>query len=127
VTCLHPQFLRYNSSSIKKLSDKKIFDLHNVYYTWDLDDDKLDEEGTLVCLGLGDFYVFNLMLLSVLPPLSSMTMKVCITIGYIVAIQIGQEGTALLRYFWKQSIQPALPLPIVAVLIYSFLLSIFIE
>jgi len=101
--------------------------LQDVYYSWDLDNDKLDEEEILVCLGLGDFYAFNLMLLSVLPPLSSMTMKVCITIGYIIAIQIGQEGTALLKYFFKQSIQPALPLPIVAVFIYSFLLSILIE
>ncbi|CAF3580373.1 unnamed protein product [Rotaria sordida] len=127
LSCLHPQMLRYNSDSIKKLSEKNLSDLHNIYYTWDIDDDKFDEKDILICLGIGDFYVFNLMLLNILSPLSSMTINMCITIGYIIAVQIGQEGTARIGYFCNQSKQPALPLPIVSVLIYSFLLSIFIE
>ncbi len=120
--------LRYNSDSIKKLSEKNLSDLHNIYYTWDIDDDdKFDEKDILICLGIGDFYVFNLMLLTILSPLSSMTINVCITIGYIIAVQIGQEGTARIGNFCNQSKQPALPLPIVSVLIYSFLLSMFVE
>jgi hypothetical protein len=97
------------------------------YYTWDLDDDELDEQDEFRCLGLGDFHMFNLMLLSILPSLASMTTKMCITIGYLIAVQIGREASNKLSHLYNQSGYPGLPIPVIMVSLYTILLNAFIE
>ncbi len=67
------------------------------------------------------------MLLLILSPVSSMTIKVYITIGHIIAIQIGQEATHRFGRFYNYYIQPALPLPVIFFSLYAILLNTFIE
>lgn len=71
--------------------------------------------------------MFNLMLLTILPCASSMTMKVCVTTGHIIAVHIGQEATRQLGHLYDRKRQPALPLPAVAVSIYAIILNLIIE
>jgi hypothetical protein len=91
------------------------------------DDDESDEADRIECLGLDDFLIYNLMLLRILPPLSSMATKVCITICHIIAKQIGLDATDRLECLCNQETRLALPLPVVAVTMYAFLLHLFSE
>jgi len=95
------------------------------YYNWNFDDNESDQKRE--CLGLGDFGVYNCMLLFVLPPMSSMTTKICIVIGHIIAVQIGREATDRIAILSKNSTQPAVPLPVVTVSLYFIFLNTIIE
>ena len=78
-------------------------------------------------LGLADFFFYNLMLLWVLPPLSSMTTQLCVLVGHIITIQIGAALAFELANRNECRGCPALPLPIVAVSFYALILGVFIE
>lgn len=96
------------------------------YNTWDLDQHQSNRRITRLSLGLGDFLMFNFMLLLVLNPLLSLRTNIFIFLGHIIAVHIGQEGTRQLGIIYQQSIQPALPLPVItfstyALFLYSFL------
>ncbi|CAF1072782.1 unnamed protein product [Rotaria magnacalcarata] len=97
------------------------------YYSWNFDDNESDQSDSRACLGLGDFAIFNFMLLLILPPLSSMRTKVYITIGHIIAVQIGQELTNQVEWMHNQWVQPGVPLPVIVVSFYAILLNTFIE
>lgn len=64
------------------------------------------------------------MLLLILPPLSSLKTKLYITIGYIIAVQVGQEISDQIGLIYNQYVQPALPLPVIVVSLYTILLNI---
>ncbi|CAF2400189.1 unnamed protein product [Rotaria sp. Silwood2] len=54
------------------------------------------------------------MVLFLLPPLSSMTTKIYVTIGAIISVQIGYMATSWTPIFWnKEKSILALPLPII--------------
>ncbi|CAF4432706.1 unnamed protein product, partial [Rotaria magnacalcarata] len=133
--CLHPKGYLYTSRTYEKSSSNDQLELPNddpsvsvqIYDTWNPENNELDEKGYSLSLGLGDFLIFNLMLLSVLPHLSSITIKMFIAIGHIVAVQIGQEATYRLGRLCDQSAQPAVPLPVIIVTLYTILLKAFIN
>jgi hypothetical protein len=118
-----------NRRILDKLSTDGKPSLFGSYHTWnfDDDDDESDQKNNRATLGLGDFQIFNLMLLLILSPVSSMTTKIYITIGHIIAIQIGQEATDRLGRFYNQYLQPALPLPVIFFSLYAILLNTFVE
>jgi len=87
--------------------------------------EKLTDVGIL---GLGDFLFYNLMVLFILPPLSSIEMKICIGIGCIIFIQIGYIITIRTSIYAKGNLFiPALPLPVIAFSAYMILLNVFRE
>jgi hypothetical protein len=82
----------------------------------------------LELLGLGDFFCYNLMILFILPPLSSIEMKICIGIGCLIFIQIAYIIAVSTGIFSNETLyKPAASLPVVAFSVYMFLLDIFTE
>jgi hypothetical protein len=100
------------------------FRIH-LYFTAHSDDDESKPDGKqqFDYLGLGDFFFYNLMLLWIVPPLTSLSTKVAIAMGHVVAVHIGLEASDRLASLYNKISYPALPLPIVAVSIYAFLLD----
>jgi hypothetical protein len=76
-------------------------------------------------LGCGDFLVYNILVLFALPPSSSLITKICVTFGSIISVQIGSLLTYLLRRLAKKYSAPGVPLPIITVSIYLFILDLF--
>ena len=133
--CLHPQGDFYTSRTFEESSSCDLLELSKnnssiptqYYVTWNPDENQIDEKDDYASLGLDDFFIFDLMLLSVLPPLSSLTVQIYVLIGHIIAVQIGQEATYQLGRLAKQWKQPAVPLPVVMVSLYCIVLNIFID
>ncbi len=76
-------------------------------------------------MGLADFLIYDLLLLLVLSPLFSMTIKILVTLGCIVCVQVGNVGTAIIfGRLWKNYAVPALPLPVITFSIYTLILGI---
>jgi hypothetical protein len=88
--------------------------------------DKLDYQ-TGLFLGLGDFFVFNQMILFILLPLWSMITKILVVCGCIIAIQFGQCGTAYVHRLSKLSGVPGLTLPVITFSMYAFILNAIIN
>jgi len=124
---LHPKNHVHNTRILNELSTDGKPSLIGFYYSWNFDDNESDQTDYRACLGLGDFAMFNFMLLLILPPLSSTKTKLYITIGHIIAVQIGQEITNQLECIYKQWVQPGVPLPLIVVSLYAILLNTFIE
>jgi len=91
--CLHISGLFYNVRAPKKSKG----DVFTVYLPYDLEDSDEDVENPKECLGLGDFMVFNLMILFIIHPAWSMITKIFVALGCIVSIQIGYHVTGLIR------------------------------
>ncbi len=125
--CLHHDGRFYNSDLCEEYWKIDSQTLFKIYYTWDPDDNESDEEGYEAFIGHGDFYIFNIMLLSILPPLSSIITNMFVTIGYIIAVQIGCEATRWIDYYGDRLGLPGVPLPVVIVSTYALILDIFIE
>ncbi len=64
---------------------------------------------TSAALGFGDFVGYNIMVLLVVPQSSSIITKVCVTLGTIVCVQIGQLLTHWLELIVNIDLVPALP------------------
>jgi hypothetical protein len=109
-----------------ELVNDDLWDYSNVYYTSNFDNEEVNVDNTEY-IGLGDFYMYNLMLLTILPRLSSLRTKVYVLIGHIIAVQMGLKLTDQLGCRYDQRIRPALPLPVIAVSFYAFLLKNYIE
>ena len=75
-------------------------------------------------LGVADFLSYNMFVLIVLPMSSSIMIKIYITIGTIISVQIGFLLTDYLCSFLKIYAQPAVPLPVMIVSLYLFILDI---
>jgi hypothetical protein len=113
----------YKTKPFKKISKDIPTVPCGFYYTWDVDDSQSYKNGDRAALGLGDFVSFNFMLLLVLNPLSSIAANICITIGHIIAVQIGQQITHRLAILYNQCGPPALPLSLITFSIYAMLLD----
>ncbi len=88
--------------------------------------DGIDEWETSGSLSLGDFFTYNILALFAVPPSSSITIKICVTLGYIVSVQVGRLLTFLLRRLTKTTVSPDMPLPVITVSIYLLILNIII-
>jgi hypothetical protein len=120
-TCLHPDDPLRKKNMLREVSDDDIPFRVGLYFTEYSDDDDSNREDN--GLGIGDFFIYNLMLLWILPPLSTVSTKVGIAVGHIIAVQIGLDASDRLARLYKQTLYPAFPLPVVAVSIYAFLLD----
>ncbi len=124
--CLYPDGRLYKINSAEKFFDTDLQICFGVYSTWDLYDNKFNDIDGERSIGHGDFYIYNLMLLLILPPFSSMITKVLVTIGYIVIVQISCEATFRLARYYQDNL-PGVPIPVAAVSMYGIILDIFIE
>jgi hypothetical protein len=95
-----------------------------VYCTYDPNNNETDQKTSYE--GLGDFFLYNLMLLTIQPCSASTTTKVCITIGHIIPVQLGRVVAYRLSRLCELSSHPAVPLPVMMVSIYAVLLNSFI-
>ena len=96
------------------------------FYTHDI------EDGLEACkgaesLGEGDFIFYNLLLLWILPPLSSTTIQICVLFGLIIFVQIGLELTSQFGYLWKEPIMPALLFPVILVSAYGVIVDCILQ
>ncbi len=73
-----------------------------------------------------DLFVYNMLVLLALPPSSSIIIKVCVTFWTIVSVQVGSLLAYWLRSVVKQLSGPGVPLPVITVSIYLFILDIII-
>jgi hypothetical protein len=117
--CLHTKGYLYNEDPIDKFAINDMTTHASFYYTWDLDDNELDEQNKFRCVGLADFHMFNLMLLSILPSLASMTTKMYI----IIVVQIGREASNKLLINQDILVYLYLLSPFHYILFYSMLLQ----
>ncbi len=92
------------------------------YYTHDIEDGIDAIKG---CWGLGgsDFFVYNLLLLWLLPPLSSTTIKLLILFGLSINVQIGLVLTDCSRSLYEVCRMPGLPLPVIFVSTYALIID----
>ena len=111
----------------QELSNNELSIPVRFYVTWDPNENGPNLQDDYACLGLDDFFFYNLMLLCVLPPLSSLEVQIYVLIGHIIAVQIGQEATHQLGRLFKQWDQPALPLPVMVVTLYAVVLQLFLR
>jgi len=92
-----------------------------VYYTT-----SIDQSGEGGSLGLIDFFVYNILLLLTLPPFSSIITKMCVAFGSIISVQVGCVLTDWLQSRLNVYPAPGVPLPVITVSIYLFILGIII-
>jgi hypothetical protein len=74
-------------------------------------------------LGFMDFCTYNILLLLVLPQSSSIAVKACVIFGCLVSVQVGLLLTQWLQYLVNIRVAPGVPLPVIMVSIYIFLLD----
>ncbi len=75
-------------------------------------------------LGLGDFFIYNILVLITIPPSAPMIIKVCVAFGTLVCVQIGHLLTYRLECLMKVTTAPGVPLPVMTVSIYMLVLDI---
>ncbi len=92
----------------------------------DLNKDNFDY-GNSLFLGLGDFFVYNLMVLFILLPVWSMTTKILVVFGCIISIQIGLCGSLYIRELLGLGGVPALPLPVITFSIYAMIINVIMK
>jgi hypothetical protein len=96
------------------------------YYTHDIEDG-IDAIEGCEALGDADFFVYNLLLLWILPPLSSITIQMLVLFGLTVHVQIGIMLTDWIGSRWKEYRRPALPLPVIFISTYALIVDFIIK
>ncbi|CAF1449669.1 unnamed protein product [Rotaria sordida] len=116
--CLHHRGALYiRPSTIRRLNMNKK-PLVGVYYTKGINKWKKSS-----MLGTIDFMIYNILILLVIPQSSSITIKLCVTFGSIATVQIGQLLMIWFLYHFEVQSAPGVPLPVIMVSIYIFLLD----
>jgi hypothetical protein len=83
-----------------------------------------DGERDGAMLGLGDFLFYNISLLLVLSLYVPTTIKIFVTLGCIVSVQVGYFATIMVfERLWKLDGIPALPLPVITFSVYFLILD----
>jgi hypothetical protein len=95
----------------------------DTYFTHDIGDKKDDNDNTQGWIGLGDFTVYNLMILCIMNPVWSTTTQIFVAFGCIVCMQVGNYSTKLLSEIWDERIMPGLPCPVVSFSIYIIIID----
>ena len=93
------------------------------YVTHDVDHD--DDDENFESIGLGDFLIYNWMLLIIMPLFIPVQEKTIVLIGHIVSVQVGLWMTRLLGDYWECDRLPALPCSVVFVSFYTLLVDHF--
>lgn len=75
-------------------------------------------------LGLGDFAVFDTMILLILQPEWSLTIRTLVVFGCIISIQVGHRGTLFFGQLWSLNFIPAIPCPVITFSMYTIILDI---
>ncbi|CAF1320460.1 unnamed protein product, partial [Rotaria sordida] len=96
------------------------------YYTHDIEDG-IDPTKGYRALGDGDFFLYNLLLLWILPPLSSTTIQICVFFGLVTNVHIGFMLTDWIGSLWKEYQMPALPLPVIFISLYALILDFILQ
>jgi hypothetical protein len=96
------------------------------YYTRDIKDG-IDAIQGCRSLGDGDFFLFNLLLLWILPPLSSTTIQICVLVGLIINVQIGIMLTDWIGSLWKEYRVPGLPFPVILISTYVLIVDLILQ
>ena len=96
------------------------------FYTHDI------EDGLEACkgyssLGEGDFIYYNLLLLWILPPLSSTTIQLSVLFGLIIIVQIGIELTSQFGSLWEEDMMPGLLFPVILVSAYGVVIDCILQ
>ncbi len=100
------------------------------YCTSDINEWKDDIKDGQKCgsgIGWGDFFIFDLLLLLVIPANSSITMIACIAFGCIISVQLADLCTGLMLHHIDCHGLPAVPLPTIAVTGYAIAINAIIE
>jgi hypothetical protein len=92
----------------------------------ELDDDVEDDNQSYQIIGFADFFFFNLLLLFVLPANSSIATRVCIAVGCIIMVQLGDLCTTFMLPYVSDGL-PAVPFPTVFVTAYAIVVDAIIE
>lgn len=79
------------------------------------------------CYYTEDLLIYNILLLWILSPLSSIGTQFLIFIIFIINIAISLQITNWIESLWKENITPAVPIPVVFVSAYSIILHFVIE
>jgi hypothetical protein len=96
------------------------------YYTHDIEDG-IDAIEGCEALGDADFFVYNLLLLWILPPLSSITIQMLVLFVLSITVQIGLMFTHFIGSRWKVYRRPALPLPVMFISTYALIVDCIIK
>jgi hypothetical protein len=94
-----------------------------LYITHELDHD--DDDDSFESIGIGDFVIYNWMLLFILPPFISIQEKILVLIGHIISVQMGCWMTSSLGHYWKTNRLPAVPCSVVCVSLYALVIDHF--
>ena len=94
-----------------------------LYITHDVEHD--DNDDYQESIGMGDFIIYNWMLLFILPPFISIQEKTLLLIGHIISVQIGFWMTRSLGYYWETEMLPGVPCPVVFVTLYVLVVDHF--
>ncbi|CAM4888284.1 unnamed protein product [Rotaria socialis] len=133
IICLHPKCGgndRINEAVVDALSFDYPTTPLGVYCVYDineLNDDVEKEDKCNSFLGWGDFLIFNILLLLVIPTNSSITIRTCIAFGCIVSVQLADICTDSLLHYTDSDSLPALPLPTIAATAYAIVVDAIIE
>jgi hypothetical protein len=74
--------------------------------------------------GLGDFVVFNTMILLILQPEWSLTIRMLVVFGCIISIQVGHRGSIFFQQLWSLNFSPAIPCPVITFSMYTIILDV---
>jgi hypothetical protein len=96
------------------------------FYTHDIEHG-IESIKSYTALGDGDFFIYNLLLLWLLPPLSSTTVQLCILFGAIINVQTGIILTVWIGSLWKENRMPALPLPVILISAYALIVDFMLQ
>ncbi|CAF3886471.1 unnamed protein product [Rotaria sp. Silwood1] len=96
------------------------------YYTHDIENG-IDAIKGCRALGDSDFFIYNLLLLWLLPPLSSTIIQMLVIFGLTINIQIGLMITDWTRSLWKEYRMPALALPVIFGSAYALIIDFIIK
>ena len=117
--CLHHRGYIYKSHLTNEIAKKKEQCLPWIYYV-----KGIDKWETSDYLGLVDIILYNILTLLALPPSSSIMIKMLVTLGSIVSVQVGSWLTYWLCSLVKIISAPGVPLPVITFSIYLFVLNI---
>ena len=96
------------------------------YYSCDIENG-IDATTNFSGLGGADIVTYNILLLWVLPPSPSITIKLCVLFGFLITIQIALMITNWISYAWKQFDMPGVPFPVVLVSTYAIIVDFIIQ
>ncbi|CAF4352179.1 unnamed protein product [Rotaria magnacalcarata] len=133
VVCLHPNRRKYNSVT-DTVADALSFDYptapYGVYCVDDineLNNGVKNWDRCVSAIGWGDFPIFDVLLLLVIPCNSSIIIRACIAFGCIVSVELANLCTGFILYFSDFNGLPALPLPTAVVSAYAIFVGAIIE